>query len=349
MLALHHVSKSFNQKNILKHISFKIKKGETICLLGASGSGKSTILKMIAGLDFPDNGQILFNKIDLASTPPHLRRFGLVFQDFNLFPHLSIFDNIAFGLKMQNLSINEIKLRVEKLLEQIGLSGFESRKVTELSGGEQQRVALARALATQPRLLMLDEPLGALDKSLKEDLLNQLRNILYETKIPAIYVTHDAEEAFAIADRILILHDGIIIRNDTPEEIWNNPKYTAVAKILGIGNVIEGEVIAKNKVKTDFGIFNLDCKQNKGEKINLLIQQFPSPEGRVPRSGRGARRRTEPVEVGEVEQQIKLKVEDIVYKQNQFEVKSRGVRFVIKEKPKIGDVIKIYVQVECLE
>lgn len=344
MLELRHVSKSFNQKNILKDISFKIKKGETICLLGASGSGKSTILKMIAGLDFPDRGQILFNKLDLASTPPHLRDFGLVFQDFNLFPHLNVFDNIAFGLKMRNQETNQIQLRVGKGLEQTGLSGFENRKVNELSGGEQQRIALARALATQPRLLMLDEPLGALDKSLKDDLLNQLRNILHETKIPAIYVTHDAEEAFAIADRILILHDGIIIRDDTPEKIWNNPQYIEVAKILGIGNVIEGEVIAKNKVKTEFGIFDINCKQNKGGKVNLLITQSPSPA-----FGRGAR--------GEGKFQIKIKIEDIVYKQNQFEVKSRGAvlsgeavsKFLIKEKPKIGETVKINVQVKCLE
>jgi ABC-type Fe3+/spermidine/putrescine transport system ATPase subunit len=342
MLELRHVSKSFNQKNILNNISFKIKKGETICLLGASGSGKSTILKMIAGLDFPDGGGILFNKIDLSSTPPHLRDFGLVFQDFNLFPHLNVFDNIAFGLKMKNMESNglpfDIQNRVTQLLNQVNLQGFENRKVNELSGGEQQRIALARALATQPRLLMLDEPLGALDKSLKDDLLNQLRSILHETKIPAIYVTHDAEEAFAIAQRILILHDGIIIRDDTPEEIWKNPKYTVVAKLLGIGNVIEGQVIAKDKVKTEFGIFDINCKQNKGEKVNLLLTHSSNTKGEV----------------------IKIKVEDVVYKQNQFEVRSRGAVlsgkavskgavFLIKEKPKIGETVKINVQVKCLE
>jgi spermidine/putrescine transport system ATP-binding protein len=327
MLELRHVSKSFNQKKILKDVSFKIKKGETICLLGASGSGKSTILKMIAGLDSPDGGQILFNKIDLSSTPPHLRDFGLVFQDFNLFPHLNVFDNIAFGLKIRNVSDNQIQQRVAALLEQIGLSDFENRRVNELSGGEQQRIALARALAPQPRLLMLDEPLGALDKSLKDDLLNQLRNILHETKIPAIYVTHDAEEAFAIADRILILHDGVIIRDESPEEIWKNPKYVTVAKILGIGNVIEGEVIAKNEIKTEFGILKLNCKKNKGEKVNLLLTQSSKAKGEA----------------------INVKVEDIVYKQNQFEVKSRGAKFLVKEKPKIGQTIKVNVQVECLE
>lgn len=325
MLELRHVSKSFNQKNILKDISFKIKKGETIALLGASGSGKSTILKMIAGLEIPDGGQILLNKIDLTSTPPHLRDFGLVFQDFNLFPHLNVFDNIAFGLKMRNQADNQIKLRVGKLLEQVGLSDFENRKVNDLSGGEGQRVALARALAPQPRLLMFDEPLGALDKSLKDDLLHEIRLILHKENIPAIYVTHDAEEAFAIADRILILHEGVIVRDDTPEEIWKNPKYTVVAKILGIGNVIEGEVLAKNKVKTEFGIFDIDCKQNKGEKVDLLLTQ--SSKGEV----------------------INVKVEDIVYKQNQFEVKSRGAKFIINKKPKIGETIQVNVQVQCLE
>ncbi|KXK11035.1 MAG: putative ABC transporter ATP-binding protein [Chloroflexi bacterium OLB14] len=220
MLELRAISKTFNQKNILQNISFKIKTGETICLLGASGSGKSTILKMIAGLEIPDRGQILFNSIDLSSTPPHLRDFGLVFQDFNLFPHLNVFDNIAFGLRMKNMESKGLPfdLRVGKLLEQVGLVGFEHRKVNDLSGGEQQRIALARALAPQPRLLMFDEPLGALDKSLKDDLLNQIKNILHKENIPAIYVTHDAEEAFAIADRILILHDGVIIRDDTPQK-----------------------------------------------------------------------------------------------------------------------------------
>jgi spermidine/putrescine transport system ATP-binding protein len=338
MLELCNISKSFDSKIILQNITFNVAEGETICLLGASGSGKSTILKMIAGLDFPDGGQILFNKIDLASTPPHLRDFGLVFQDFNLFPHLNVFDNIAFGLKMQNQEMHQIQLRVAALLEQVNLSGFENRNISELSGGEQQRVALARALAPQPRLLMFDEPLGALDKSLKDDLLNQLRNILHETKIPAIYVTHDQEEAFAIADRILILHDGVIIRDDAPEKIWNNPKYTVVAKILGIGNIIEGEVIVKNKVKTEFGIFNLNCKQNKGEKLNLLLTQSSKAGDEV----------------------INVKVEDVLYKQNQFEIKSRsgvlsggavskGAKFLIKEKPKVGEIIKVQVQVQCLD
>jgi spermidine/putrescine transport system ATP-binding protein len=359
MLELRNVVKSYEGKPLLNDISFTVSQGETICLLGASGSGKSTILRMIAGLEFPERGAILLNDLDLAQTPPHLRDFGLVFQDYGLFPHLNVFDNIAFGLKMRRARRGrsltstppnalesayyakniehkgEIHRRVHELLEQVNLVGFENRTVTDLSGGEQQRVALARALAPSPRLLMFDEPLGALDRSLKEDLLNEIRSILHKTNIPAIYVTHDQEEAFAIADRILVLHNGVIIRDAAPHEIWREPKSAFVAKLLGIGNVIDGEVVAENKVKTAFGTFNLSCKKNIGEKIQLLITESPSP------SGRGAR--------GEGSGEIKLTVEDALFKQDQFQVKARGGLVIhMKDAPKVGDVITVQVQVQCL-
>src|SRR5690606_38250320 len=254
-----------------------------------------------------------------------------VFQDYGLFPHLNVFDNLAFGLKMRNAPAEEISLRVAALLEQVNLIGFDSRKVTDLSGGEQQRVALARALAPSPRLLMFDEPLGALDRSLKEDLLNEIRNILRQTKIPAIYVTHDQEEAFTSADRILVLHEGTIIRDGTPSEIWKDPQSAFVAKLLGIGNVMGGEVVAENKIKTDFGTFNLNFSKNIGEKIQLLITESPSP------LGEGRR--------GEVRTQIQLTVEDVLFKQDQFQIKGRGGLVIhMKEAPKVGDVITVQVQ-----
>lgn len=335
MLELRNVVKSYEGKPLLNDISFTVSQGETICLLGASGSGKSTILRMIAGLDVPDRGAILLNSLDLAQTPPHLRDFGLVFQDYGLFPHLNVFDNIAFGLKMRNIPADEIKQCVSALLKQFDLSGFDSRRVTDLSGGEQQRVALARALAPSPRLLMFDEPLGALDRSLKEDLLNEIRGILHKTKIPAIYVTHDQEEAFTIADRILVLHEGTIIRDGTPSEIWKDPQSAFVAKLLGIGNVVGGEVVAENKIKTDFGTFNLNFSKNIGEKIQLLITESPSP------LGEGRR--------GEVRTQIQLTVEDVLFKQDQFQIKSRGgITIHMKEAPRIGEVITVQVQVKCL-
>ena len=370
MLELRNVAKSYEGKPLLNDISFTVAEGETICLLGASGSGKSTILRMIAGLEFPERGAIQLNGIDLAGTPPHLRDFGLVFQDYGLFPHLNVFDNIAFGLKMRNIPTEEIKQRVTLLLEQINLSGFETRSITDLSGGEQQRVALARALAPQPRLLMFDEPLGALDRSLKEDLLNEIRDILHKTKIPAIYVTHDQEEAFTIADRILVLHEGTIIRDAAPHEIWKDPQSAFVAKLLGIGNVVEGEVIAENKIKTIFGTFNLNCAKNIGEKLQLLIQQPGDmslrgghlflPTKQSPVIGRLLRQRPGTPRSDISIEQIQLTVEDVLFKQDQFQVKGRGVALSgetvskgglvihMKDAPRVGDVITVQVQVKCL-
>ncbi len=345
MLEIRNLFKTYENKPLLRGISFSVSKGETICLLGASGSGKSTLLRMIAGLEFPESGHILFNKIDLAQTPPHVRDFGLVFQDYGLFPHLNIFDNVAFGLKMRNLPAEKINARIAEMLDLVNLQGFEKRKVTDLSGGEQQRVALARALAPQPRLLMFDEPLGALDKSLKDDLLNQIRIILHKTKIPAIYVTHDQNEAFTIADRILLLHDGEIIRDGTPDEVWTNPNSASAARMLGMGNVIEGVVTSSSAqggesyfIKTDVGIFTLNCKHNhsKGEKISLLLKQSPSPFRRGTCKARG-------------EVEIKLKVEDVLFKQDQFQVKLRGGLVIhMKDAPQIGQIIRLKVQVQCL-
>lgn len=337
MLELKHISKTYEGKPLLSDISFTLDRDETICLLGSSGSGKSTLLRMIAGLETPDSGSILFNGMDLAQTPPHLRDFGLVFQDYGLFPHLNVFENVAFGLKMRNVSLAEISSRVTALLEQVNLSGFASRKVTDLSGGEQQRVALARALAPSPRLLMFDEPLGALDRSLKEDLLNELRDILHQTKIPAIYVTHDQEEAFAIADRILLLHDGGIIRDGKPEEIWGNPGSAFAAKFFAIGNVVKARLAlsevegmkaegGRMKLKTEFGDFDLPCNHihEVDEEIEVLLKQDQDGE------------------------EIQLTAEDVLFNREQFQVKSRGAVFFVTEKPKVGEVIRVRVRVECL-
>ena len=366
MLELRNVVKSYEGKPLLTDISFTVSQGETVCLLGASGSGKSTILRMIAGLDFPERGAILLNSLDLAQTPPHLRDFGLVFQDYGLFPHLNVFDNIAFGLRMRKASVDEIKQRVSALLEQVNLSGFDSRQVTDLSGGEQQRVALARALAPSPRLLMFDEPLGALDRALKEDLLNEIRGILHQTKIPTIYVTHDQEEAFTIADRILVLHEGTIIRDGTPSEIWKDPQSAFVAKLLGIGNIIDGEVIEMQNaegrmqnVKTEFGMFALECKKHVGEKIQLLVQQpdtmslrgghLPLPTKQSPAFERLLRQNPRTPRSDISIEEIQLTVEDVLFKRDQFQIKGRG-GFVIhmKEAPRIGEVITVQVQVKCL-
>jgi ABC-type Fe3+/spermidine/putrescine transport system ATPase subunit len=329
VLELKHIFKNYEGRPLLKDLSFTLEAGETVCLLGASGSGKSTLLRMIAGLESPDEGIILFNGIDLASTPPHTRGFGLVFQDYGLFPHLNVFDNIAFGLRMRKTPQPKIQERVAGLMEQMNLTGFEKRRVTDLSGGEQQRVALARALAPRPRLLMFDEPLGALDRSLKEDLLTELRAVLHKTKIPAIYVTHDQEEAFAIADRILLLHEGRITRSGTPAQVWSDPGSAWAAHFLGAGNVIRGMVGEGDKVKTKFGVFGLKCshKHKDGESIPLMLNRAEGSGGH----------------------EIGIRVEDVLFKREHFQVHARGgLVFHMRKKPTIGQVIRLRVKVECL-
>ena len=274
MLELIDIHKTYEKQPLLSGISFAVEAGETVCLLGASGSGKSTLLRIIAGLEQPESGAVFWDGKDVAPVPTHQRNFGLVFQDYALFPHLTVTENVAFGLKMQNLPQDEIRLRVSAALEQVNMSGFANRRVTELSGGEQQRVALARALAPRPRLLMFDEPLGALDRTLKDHLLEELRGILHESNVPAIYVTHDQEEAFAIADRIVLLYDGLIAQDGTPAEVASRPISGWVANFLGLGNVIEGKWLGSGRVETPLGVLEISCEAETsvGETVALLIR-----------------------------------------------------------------------------
>jgi ABC-type Fe3+/spermidine/putrescine transport system ATPase subunit len=335
MLDVHHIFKTYEGKLLLDDISFNVASGETVCLLGASGSGKSTLLRIIAGLEDPDSGFVSFHGQDLTLTPPHLRDFGLVFQDYALFPHLDVNENVAFGLKMRRLPPEEISERVGNSLEMVNLAEFADRRVTDLSGGEQQRVALARALATRPRLLMFDEPLGALDRTLRESLLNELRSILSQTKIPAIYVTHDQEEAFTIADRVLILHHGKIIRQGMPAEVWANPEFAFVATFLGLGNIFEGVIQGKTtnegwKAETRYGVFAVQCehKHGRGDRVQLL-----------------ARPRVDPKETNV----IRGTVSDVIFQQDRFKVSlDNGLYVYLPSAPKVGEKIEVPVKVECL-
>jgi len=354
MLTLTSITKSYNNKPLLQNITFTVAEGETVCLLGASGSGKSTLLRMIAGLELPDAGFITFGGLDLASTPPHLRDFGLVFQDYALFPHLNVNDNVAFGLKMRRMGQDEITQRVANSLELVNLKGFE-----------QQRVALARALAIRPRLLMFDEPLGALDRTLREGLLNELRTILQKTKVPAIYVTHDQEEAFAIADRVLILHEGNVIRAGTPADVWANPKSAYVAEFLGLGNVIDGVVKGrmnngKWKVESGVGEFVVECKHkhSKGEGVYLLVR----PTIRAEQSDRWSSRRRDsirlerrklPAAVSRPEgNNINIlhgTVADVIFQQDKYKITlENGLYFYMQDTPKVGKKVSVRVKVECL-
>ena len=250
LLEISHVSKSYPGLPVLHDLSLTADEGEIVCLLGPSGCGKSTLLRIVAGLETPDAGQVAFDGQDLAGVPPHRRHFGLMFQDYALFPHKDVAGNVAFGLRMARLPASEINARVREMLALVGLSGYEQRRVTELSGGEQQRVALARSLAPGPRLLMFDEPLGALDRALREQLMNDLRAILKQVCVTALYVTHDQEEAFAIGDRVAIMRarpdlgeGGRIEQIGTPQEVYRQPANAYVARFLGFLNLIDGKVV----------------------------------------------------------------------------------------------------------
>ncbi|PWH20179.1 MAG: iron ABC transporter ATP-binding protein [Anaerolineae bacterium] len=245
-LVLQNVSKALENQQILHNISFKVELGEIVALLGPSGCGKSTTLAVIAGLLDADQGEIFWKGQSLRGIPPHQRNFGLMFQDLALFPHLNVFENIAFGLRMRKLSSAQIQQRVQEMLVLVNLQGFERRDVANLSGGEMQRVALARALAPQPQLLMLDEPLASLDRTLRDRLALELRHILRQMNQTAIYVTHDQEEAFTVADRIILMKEGKIEQTGTPHEIYQKPVSPFVAQFLGMKNLVEAEILYEN-------------------------------------------------------------------------------------------------------
>ena len=260
MLRVEEIYKDYDGKPLLRGITFEVGQGELVCLLGSSGSGKSTMLRIIAGLEDPKSGKVCLDGIDISQKPTHERGFGLMFQDYALFPHRSVAENIAFGLRMARLPKSEIDILVRKALESIHMQDFAARPVTELSGGEQQRVALARALAPDPRLLMLDEPLGALDHSLRTELLKDLRKRLHDSQKPVIYVTHDQEEAFALADRLLLLNDGLLVQEGAPETVFNRPANAWVASFLGLGNLVPGKIIDDGRVETALGLLELQTQ-----------------------------------------------------------------------------------------
>lgn len=275
MLEVRNVRKYYENQLLLDDINFKLSGEETICLLGPSGGGKSTLLRIIAGLEEAENGQIFWEGEDITNLPAHKRNFGLMFQDYALFPHMSVEENVAFGLRMQQMDAKAIQSRVEEALDLVNMHAFMHRRVTDLSGGEQQRIALARALVPRPRLLMLDEPLGALDRALREQLSQDLRAVLDRMDIPVIYVTHDQEEAFAFADRLLVLHDGRIIQSGSPTQVYNQPQSLWLANFFGHKNQLEGVVATADplRVQTDHGVMQCAGSQDlkEGQKVMLVL------------------------------------------------------------------------------
>jgi spermidine/putrescine transport system ATP-binding protein len=275
IIELKNISKNFEDQQVLKGIDLNIYENEFLTLLGPSGCGKTTLLRIIGGFEEPSNGQLIFDGKDISKVPPYKREVNTVFQKYALFPFLNVADNIAFGLNLKKMDKDVIEKKVGRMLELVGLKGFEKRDVTLLSGGQQQRVAIARALVNEPKVLLLDEPLGALDAKLRKDMQTELKKIQKEVGITFIFVTHDQEEALSMSDTIVVLNDGVIQQIGTPMDIYNEPQNRFVAEFIGESNIIEGNMIKDCLVNFD-GI-DWECV-DKGFKDNEDIEVVLRPE-----------------------------------------------------------------------
>ncbi len=268
-----HIVKNFDDQIVLKGVDLDIYENEFVTLLGPSGCGKTTLLRILGGFLEPTEGQVILNGEDIKDLPPYKRELNTVFQKYALFPHMNVYDNIAFGLKIKKMSKDIIDQKVMRMLKLIGLEGFEKKDITLMSGGQQQRVAIARALVNEPAVLLLDEPLSALDARLRKEMQYELKRIQQEVGITFIFVTHDQEEALTMSDKIVIMKEGEIQQVGTPEEIYNEPVNRYVANFIGESNIIPGRMIEDKKVKFDDIIFDcVDVGYKPNEKVDVVIR-----------------------------------------------------------------------------
>ncbi len=273
LIELKGISKSYDGERILKEIDLYIRDGEFITLLGPSGCGKTTTLRIIGGFETADEGQLLFNGADIGEVPAYKRNINTVFQKYALFPHLNVYENIAFPLRLKKLTEDEIRRRVEEMLKMVALVGFENKSVSTLSGGQQQRVAIARALISHPKVLLLDEPLGALDLKLRKDMQAELKNIQQAIGITFIYVTHDQEEALSMSDTVVVMAEGEIQQIGTPTDIYNEPKNAFVADFIGESNIVDGVMLEDKRVRMAGHIFDcLDSGFDKNEPVDVVVR-----------------------------------------------------------------------------
>ena len=274
IIEVQHLSKSFGNKKVLSDISFYINKGEFITFLGPSGCGKTTLLRMIAGFLQPDEGTILMDGKDIAALPPHKRELNTVFQRYALFPHLDVYENIAFGLKLKGVPEKEIDQRVRKVLKLVAMSDYEDRDIETLSGGQQQRIAIARAIVNQPKILLLDEPLAALDLKMRKDMQIELKEMHRKLGITFIYVTHDQEEALTLSDTIVVMNEGKIQQIGTPTDIYNEPVNCFVADFIGESNILKGRMLRDRRVA--FIKHEFDCvDEGFGEDVPVDVVVRP--------------------------------------------------------------------------
>ena len=273
IIELKNISKAFDGQTVLDNVSLDIYDNEFLTLLGPSGCGKTTTLRIIAGFETPDSGSLFFMGEDIASVPPHKRNVNTVFQRYALFPHLNVFENVAFPLREKKVPQNEIREKVDEMLHLVALTGFEKRSVTSLSGGQQQRVAIARALISKPKVLLLDEPLAALDLKLRKDMQQELKNIQKATGITFVFVTHDQEEALSMSDTVVVMSEGRIQQIGTPIDIYNEPKNAFVADFIGESNIVNGVMLKDRLVR--FSGKDFVCVDEgfaKNEPVDVVIR-----------------------------------------------------------------------------
>jgi len=275
IIELRGLTKTFGELQVLKGIDLTIHENEFLTLLGPSGCGKTTTLRIIAGFEEPSSGEVLFGGVDISKVPSYKREVNTVFQKYALFPFLNVFDNVAFGLKIKKMDKSIIDHKVKEMLQLVGLAGFEERDVTSLSGGQQQRVAIARALVNEPKVLLLDEPLGALDAKLRKGMQTELKRIQKEVGITFIFVTHDQEEALSMSDTVVVMNEGVIQQVGTPEDIYNEPENRFVAEFIGESNIIEA--VMKKDLLVSFDGFDFECV-DKGFKDNEDVEVVIRPE-----------------------------------------------------------------------
>ncbi len=273
LIELKSISKSYDGEKVIDSMNLYIRDGEFITLLGPSGCGKTTTLRIIGGFETADEGQLFFDGVEISDVPAYKRNINTVFQKYALFPHLNVYENIAFPLRLKKVKEDDIKARVTEMLKMVALSGFENKSVSTLSGGQQQRVAIARALISHPKVLLLDEPLGALDLKLRKDMQNELKTIQQAIGITFIYVTHDQEEALSMSDTIVVMADGEIQQIGTPTDIYNEPKNAFVADFIGESNIIDGVMLEDKKVRLAGHIFEcVDGGFDKNEPVDVVIR-----------------------------------------------------------------------------
>jgi len=275
IIELKGITKSYGKDTILDNLSLNIKKNEFLTLLGPSGCGKTTTLKIIAGFETADSGQVVFENNIINDIPPYERQLNTVFQKYALFPHMNVYENIAFGLKLKKIPKDVIDQKVKEMLKLVALEGYENRDIEALSGGQQQRVAIARALVNEPKVLLLDEPLGALDMKLRKGMQIELKRIQQKLGITFIFVTHDQEEALTMSDTIVVMNKGEIQQMGSPEDIYNEPANSFVAKFIGESNIVDG--IMLDDFKVEFGGRIFDCV-DKGFEKNEAIEVVIRPE-----------------------------------------------------------------------